>query len=237
MTIFDNSNKKFWDRVWKNDSYSNEHLRILKAKTKINILLKHISPDRNWNVIDLGCGGGYVSEELYRRISCNITAVDFSDSAIKTASKRLRELPIKIVNANVCQTNQPEEMFDLVICSGILEHVPNKELFINEVTRLLKPGGHFFVTSSNKLSLLYPHRLLKQFLGSWRYGYQKNYTPKQLKKLFNDQGLQPTYDGTLVTLGDFQLIGLIDNVLNKISSKWGRYTVLIGRKIDNGFVR
>ena len=83
----------FWNQIWRRDSYSSPELRILKSKEKVDLLLQMVNITTGWEVLDVGCGGGYISEELYSRINCNITGIDFSKTAINIASFRLSNIP------------------------------------------------------------------------------------------------------------------------------------------------
>lgn len=225
-----NEDNNIWNAVWEYDSYADKNLRIEKAKSKVDVLLKYVKPEKDWYVVDLGCGGGYVSEELFLRTGCKITGVDFSKEAIHSAKERLAEKPITFIQGNVCKTNIPNSSADLVICCGIIEHISDKSLIANEVVRVLKPGGIVFITSSNKLSFIWPQRLIKQLFKKWRYGYQENWAPKRLIMFLRSYNIEIVHNQIIITIGDFAWLGLLDRFISLFLKKWGRYIVLIGRK-------
>lgn len=220
-----------WDQVWKNDNYSQEVLRKLKANYKIKLLLSKVNPKENWDVIDLGCGAGYLSEELYRKVNCRITGIDFSTEAMSLSRERLSDLPINFIHSNLTETRLPNQCADLIICSGSLEHVKNIEAALLEVSRLLKPGGILYITSSNKFSFVNIQRILKQKLNIWNYGYQKNWDMRDLIKLLHKQQIEVFEKGTITELGDLKLPGYFDKILSKVIPIWGRYFVLVGRRL------
>ncbi len=225
-----NESSIIWDSVWKEDKYSSKNLRKHKAKIKTDVLLKHISPQSNWKIVDLGCGGGYVTEEIYSRIKCSIIGVDFSGEAIKLCENRLGHLPIKFIKSNVCNTNIQNEYADLVICCGIIEHIKEPEKLFNEIYRILKPNGYIFVTTSNLVSTIWPQRLIKQWLRRWSYGYQKNWTKNGISKLLENQNFNVLHTEMITDSGDYKLLGFFDRMILMVYKYAGRYIVLWGRK-------
>ena len=219
-----------WDAVWKGDEYANEELRKIKAKVKVDRLLNHIAITNSWKIIDFGCGPGYVSEEIYRRSHCDITCVDSSEVAINMAKKRLESYPVRFVHSDVCTTNLPSGNYDLVVCCGIIEHIHNRDIFISEIYRLLKPGGYLFVVSSNLWSFIWPQRLIKQIFHVWPFGYQINMPVTALRKLVECNGFVVNVNERINDIGDYRFLGKIDNVISKVFSNFGRYIVLVCEK-------
>lgn len=219
-----------WDKVWEGDTYSQKDLRKLKAQFKIRMLLSKVKPKHNWNVIDLGCGGGYLSEELYRKVNCQITGIDFSIEAINLSKERLSDLPIKFMYSNLTKTEMSSKSADLIICSGSLEHVKNIESALTEISRLLKQGGILYITTSNKYSFVNLQRIVKQNLSVWKYGYQKNWDMKDLTKLLLKNQIEVIEKEVITEIGDLKLSGFFDKLFSKIFPNWGRYFVLVGRR-------
>ena len=223
-------NFKYWNSVWSGDDYSRDELRRLKASTKIECLLKHVSVDSFWNVVDFGSGPGYVSEELYRRAKCNITCIDSSEKAVALAKERLKNFPFTFIFSDVCSSGLDTHGFDLAMCCGIIEHVIDRELFLDEIQRVLKPGGILYVVSSNRYSMIWPQRILKQILGLWPFGYQVNIPFKQLSKLMSRHGFKIVEHEVINDIGDYRILGKIDRWLSKIFPGFGRYVVMVCEK-------
>lgn len=97
-------NSKTWNEVWKNDSYSVESLTEIKSKKKTKLLLKYVEVNEKDKIGDFGCGGGYLSEELYDNSNCEIIGIDFSDIAINLAKGRLKAYPIKFIKTSILVT-------------------------------------------------------------------------------------------------------------------------------------
>lgn len=100
-------------------------------------------------ILDVGCGGGILSEELAKRGGL-VTGLDAEESAIVAAKRhqgpngKIRYLQMDI------KDYYPEEQFDIITCMEMLEHVDRPEIVIAECSRLLKPGGKFIVSTINR---------------------------------------------------------------------------------------
>lgn len=224
-----NISKEIWNNIWKKDPYAQDDLRKVKAKTKVDLLLNHIAPSKNWHVVEFGCGTGYICEELFKKIGCNVIGIDFSDIAIEKAKRRLIDYPVRFICSDIFNTNIESNTIDMVVCCGIIEHILNVNALLNEVRRILKPGGFIFIISTNIFSFIYPHRKIKQALKIWNYGYQKNWSHKALKSLLTEHGYSILFEGRIIYMNDLKLIGLLDNPFSIIFNSWGRYMVFIGR--------
>jgi len=113
----------------------------------INSILKK-NPD--WKILDIGCGGGLLSEPICR-LGANVTAIDASEKNIKIAKLHAKKNNLKIKYLN----SSPEKLsnkkkFDIVLNMEIVEHVSNLEYFIKSCSGLLKKNGIMFVATINK---------------------------------------------------------------------------------------
>lgn len=71
----------------------------------------------------------------------------------------------------------------------------------------LKPNGKVFITSSNNNSVMYYHRKVQEKRKAWKYGYQKNWTPNELKEF------EVLESRTILGIGDFYFFNLIYKIL------------------------
>ena len=102
-------------------------------------------------LIDIGCGGGYLSEE-FAKIGINVTGVDPSKESIKVAEKHAIENNLKINYVHGYGENLPFESnsFSMATCCDVLEHVKDLNAVISEISRLLAPGGILFFDTINR---------------------------------------------------------------------------------------
>jgi len=100
-------------------------------------------------VLDAGCGTGLLTLALLRvlRRPADITAVDLSGRSLQTARRAVRRLStplrhrVAFVRADALSLPFPDDSFDLVVTSGVLEYLPLRE-GLGELARVLAPGGH-----------------------------------------------------------------------------------------------
>jgi 2-polyprenyl-6-hydroxyphenyl methylase / 3-demethylubiquinone-9 3-methyltransferase len=103
-------------------------------------------------IVDVGCGGGILSEEL-ARLGATATGIDLSDELIDVADLHSLESGITVtyqkVSAEELASQQPGS-FDHVTCMEMLEHVPDPGSIINACSTLVKPGGMVFFSTLNR---------------------------------------------------------------------------------------
>jgi len=102
------------------------------------------------NLLDIGCGGGLLSEPMCR-LGANVVGIDASSKNIEVAKFHAKKSRLKI-NYKVAS---PEKLktnikFDIILNMEIVEHVENVDFFIKESTKLLKKNGIMFVATLNK---------------------------------------------------------------------------------------
>jgi len=103
-------------------------------------------------VLDVGCGGGLLSEGMASR-GAVVTGIDLSEKPLGVARLHLLESGQKVDYRKVAVEALAEEMpgaFDVVTCLEMLEHVPNPSSVIAACARLVKPGGAVFFSTLNR---------------------------------------------------------------------------------------
>lgn len=103
-------------------------------------------------VVDVGCGGGILSEGLARQ-GADVLGIDLSEELIDVARLHSRESGINAKYRKVSTEALAEEDpagFDHVTCMEMLEHVPDPASIVNACARLVKPGGKLFFSTLNR---------------------------------------------------------------------------------------
>ena len=127
--------------------------RIQYIKSLINERYKlknNKKPFQGLSVLDIGCGGGLLSEPICR-LGANITAIDASEKNIKIAKLHAKKNNLKInyINSSPEKLNNKKK-FDIILNMEIVEHVSDLDYFIKSCSSLLKKNGIMFVATINK---------------------------------------------------------------------------------------
>jgi len=107
-------------------------------------------PLKNINILDIGCGGGLLSEPICR-LGANVTAIDASLKNIKVAKYHSKKNKLNI--NYMCSSPDKlkiKKKFDVVLNMEIIEHVEDINLFLKKSSQLLKKNGLMFVATLNK---------------------------------------------------------------------------------------
>ena len=107
------------------------------------------------NCLDIGCGGGILSEKL-RRLGANVTGIDASKSSIDIAKEHAKKSRLEInykciTTSELLETKEEKALnkFDLVIASEVIEHVYDRRIFLSDISNLCRPGGLVIFTTIN----------------------------------------------------------------------------------------
>ena len=103
-------------------------------------------------VLDVGCGGGILSESMARR-RANVTGIDMGEAPLSVARLHGLESGVEVLYHQITAEQLADEQpasFDVVTCMELLEHVPDPAQMVAACARLVKPGGHVFFSTINR---------------------------------------------------------------------------------------
>jgi len=110
------------------------------------------SPVSGLKVLDVGCGGGLISEAM-AKFGAEVTGIDMGEAPLSVAKLHLLESNFEIeylqITAEQLAEQRPEQ-YDVVTCLEMLEHVPDPSLVIDACARLVKPNGHVYFSTINR---------------------------------------------------------------------------------------
>lgn len=118
---------------------------------RVNWIDEH-APLAGRRVLDVGCGGGILSESMAHR-GAQVTAIDMGEAPLAVARLHQLESGLDIDYRQITAEALAEEMpgaFDVVTCMEMLEHVPDPASVIAACQRLVKPGGQVFFSTINR---------------------------------------------------------------------------------------
>ena len=140
------------------------------------------------NVLDIGCGGGLLSEPMCR-LGANVTAIDASNKNITIASLHAKKNNLKI--NYICKS--PEKLkttkkFDVILNMEIVEHVEDVDFFLKSCANLLKKNGLMFVATINKTLKSYIFAIVgAEYVLRWlpigTHEWEKFVKPEELKRI------------------------------------------------------
>jgi 2-polyprenyl-6-hydroxyphenyl methylase/3-demethylubiquinone-9 3-methyltransferase len=157
-----------------------------------------LAPLAGRQVLDVGCGGGILSEAM-ARLGARVTGIDLSEKPLRVAELHLLESGVsvsyqKVSAEDLCKT-QPET-FDIVTCMELLEHVPDPASTVAACARLAKPGGHVFFSTINRNPKAYLYAVIGaeyvlKLLPRGTHDYARFIKPSELSRWCRDAGLRP----------------------------------------------
>ena len=138
--------------------------------------LSKIAP---YKLLDAGCGKGFTGKSVIEYCK-EYHGMDLSSTAINFAKKRIPEGKFKV--GTIREISYGNGEFDCILCSEVLEHVPEYKTAIKEMTRVLKSKGFLIITTPNKYN---PDMALKLFTQG-KYTSQIYDSPIDYNELFID---------------------------------------------------
>ena len=164
-------------------------IKYIKENIINNFKLKNKSkPLSGIKILDIGCGGGLLSEPM-SRMGANVTGIDASDKNIKIAKLHSKKNKLKI--NYLCSS--PEKLkitkkFDVILNMEIVEHVEDIDFFLKSCSKLLKKNGLMFVATINKTLKSYVFAIVgAEYVLRWlpigTHEWEKFVKPEDLKKI------------------------------------------------------
>lgn len=154
---------------------------------------------QNKTVIDVGCGGGILSEAL-AKAGATVTGVDMSEDLIRVATHHAEAQSLNItytLSPIDAVSQQNPHQFDIVTCMEMLEHVPDPEAIVQACAQLTKPGGLLFFSTINRnvkafLKTIVGAEYLLNMLPKGTHHYDKFIRPSELSTFAMHAGLSFT---------------------------------------------
>lgn len=149
------------------------------------------------NVLDVGCGGGILSEAMAQR-GAQVTGIDMGEAPLAVARLHQLETGVDVTYRQITAEALAEEMpgqFDVVTCLEMLEHVPYPASIIRACYTLVKPGGQVFFSTINRNPKAYLFAIIgaeyiMRLLPRGTHDFKKFIRPSELGAWSRAAGLQ-----------------------------------------------
>lgn len=133
---------------WLEKLFVNSPVHTIELRTFARFMLQVGGDVEGGRVLEIGCGRGVGVDILFELFSPSyVEAFDLDPGQVRLAETRLVSRykdKVKIYEASATQIPTPDHHFDAVFDFGALHHIPDNQSALNEVVRVLKPGGRFF---------------------------------------------------------------------------------------------
>ncbi len=148
-------------------------------------------------VLDVGCGGGLLSEALARE-GAKVIAIDLAPDLLKIAKlhglESYVQVDYRLTSIEVLAAAEPNR-YDAITCMEMLEHVPDPASILAACATLLKPGGRLFVSTLNRTPAAFALAIvgaeyIARLLPKGTHQYRDFIKPSELAAWLRDSGLQ-----------------------------------------------
>ena len=241
IELFSSISNKWWDKKGPFaplHKMSNVRIEFIKRNAKRIIINKQseIKLLKGLNCLDVGCGGGILSEPL-KRLGAKVTGIDASDKAIEIAKehsfKSRLDITYKCTNTSELIKSKKENFiskFDVVIASEVIEHVNNRAKFLSDISKLCRPGGVIIFTTINR-------SFLGVALGKYFAEQVIKVVPQnthEYKKFISPNNLAQEAEKHNIILDDF--IGFVPtfNIRNIINKEFGNFKLSPSLEVNYG---
>ena len=168
---------------------------------------------RKKNILDIGCGGGLISELLAKK-NANVTGIDENIYNIKQAKDHAKMGSIKIDYKNQSLDTfykKNKKKYDLILCLEVLEHVDDVKKTLDKISELMKPGATLILSTIN--------RNLKSLLFAKIFGeYVLNWIPVGTHQF--EKFLKPEEIVDFLKLKKIEIKNIKGKEFNPISNNW-----------------
>jgi 2-polyprenyl-3-methyl-5-hydroxy-6-metoxy-1,4-benzoquinol methylase len=135
-------------------------------------------------ILEIGAGGGFLAADLHRRGFHHLTLTDLTATSL--AALRDNAPSALLAGADAASLPFREGVFDAVVSSDVIEHIPEVEAHIAEVARVLAPGGAYFLKTPNRLTAEVYYHL--RGLHDAYFWHPSMFSPVELRNTFARYG-------------------------------------------------
>ncbi|MFZ5424783.1 MAG: class I SAM-dependent methyltransferase [Patescibacteria group bacterium] len=176
----------------------------LNFKRRILTMLDYMNIQPGDKILDMGCGEGFYSMIFDQLFDVEVTAVDYDEEILSMAREWLNNATkVTLMQGDITNLPFEDNYFDKIVCTEVLEHIPDDVKAAKELFRVLKPGGVLAATVPNwnypfmwdplnkvreAVGLGHFNPLNGFWGGIWAYDHKRLYYPNDFKILLEGAG-------------------------------------------------
>jgi ubiquinone/menaquinone biosynthesis C-methylase UbiE len=159
---------------------------------RIKQIRKILENNLSKKILDVGCHGGKLTSEIQKKLpKAQIDGIDISKQAISFAKQKYKKIHFKVGRAE--KLPYKANSFNLVTCFEVLEHVPNPEIVISEISRVLKKRGQTIILVPSENLLFQMIWYFWTHLGPgrvWHHTHVQKFDKQKLDELLQAKGFR-----------------------------------------------
>jgi 2-polyprenyl-3-methyl-5-hydroxy-6-metoxy-1,4-benzoquinol methylase len=168
-----------------------------KADKVLAVLRDYWGDTRALSLLDVSCSAGHMTASFAEHFA-TVHGIDIDRNAVESARRTQPADNLQFQVMDALHTEYPDDRFDVVVCNQMYEHVPDAQMLLDEIYRILRPGGVCYFSATNRLKVIethygripflsylpkpLAHRYLRA-LGKGEHYYETFYTYRGLRKL------------------------------------------------------
>lgn len=210
------------------------------------ILFQKYSKLLRGKILDFGCGDGFFSDLILGKQKIKVGLDLFGNERVREAAEKNLYERVKLYDGNIIP--YPDQYFNTVISNCVLEHIPNINLSLKEIYRILKPGGYFItsVMSDQWENNLFGSRIFgKKYLTYMRKTqvHFNLFSNNKWQAYFKDVGFNvESVDGYLYKksaffLDIFHYLSIGSLISYKFFNKWILFNIPLLNKFKTRFIK
>jgi SAM-dependent methyltransferase len=185
---------------WQGWRESSNPYRKFKSERDRQLVLESLELRDGDRVLEVGCGYGWISQALWQAANIEWTGVDGSPEMVQRMISAHPDRAERVMLADACQLPFKDGEFDKVLCTGVLMHIRDYAAAVQELMRVVRPGGLLLCSINNALS---PISLPVRLWNLRKRGFvQKFQWPGSIRRMLRQGGVAVNAvrgDGILAT--------------------------------------
>lgn len=165
----------------KRTNFGNQESNILFLSQMNNIF------NKKSKILEIGSGTGFLLDYFYKQ-GYDIQGIEIDFKRIEKSEELYGKLPIKLMSGDKLLFG--DSTFDVVISFDVFEHIPDTDLHLKEIYRVLKPGGYYLLQTPNKLTNVIFETIRWKSFTRWKIQHCSLHNYWQIIKRFNTHNFE-----------------------------------------------